>query len=89
MAPDLSVLVVHPDHQGKGVGRHLMSWGMQEATRLGIPSFLESSVSGRPLYQKSGYKEIEEIEVSFEKFGLEEPFRNWAMVWEVPNRRCP
>lgn len=57
-----------------------MSWGMQEAERLGIPAFLESSEAGRRLYQKSGFRDIDAIVVSFEGYGLGKPFRSWAMV---------
>lgn len=86
---DLSVLVVHSAHQGRGVGRQLLSWGLQEATRLGLPCFLESSAAGKALYDKSGFKVIEAAVVPFDEFDHAEQFRCWAMLWEVPSQRCP
>ncbi|KAM0323349.1 hypothetical protein ACHAQA_008942 [Verticillium albo-atrum] len=85
----LSVLVVHPDHQGKGVGKKLLSWGLQEAARLNLPVWLESSPAGKPLYDKSGFKVVDKIEVPFDRFGLDQPFVVWGMQWDLPNRRCP
>ncbi|ROT42995.1 acetyltransferase [Sodiomyces alkalinus F11] len=85
----LHILVIDPKHQRRGIGQQLMSWGMQEAARLNIPSFLESSVAGRRLYQKCGYRDIDVAETSLRRFGLDEIHRNWGMLWEPPNKRCP
>ncbi|KAF6818197.1 acetyltransferase [Colletotrichum plurivorum] len=85
----LHILVVDPKHQRRGVGVQMMTWGMQEAVRLGIPVYLESSVSGHRLYQKVGFKDVEERRVDFSKFGMAAPHSNWAMIWELPNKRCP
>lgn len=81
--------MVHPGCQGKGIGKKLMSWGFQEAARLGLPIWLEASPAGKPLYEKSGFKVIDTNEASFEKFGLDKPFVVWGMQWDLPNRRCP
>lgn len=86
---DLHILVVDPKHQRRGVGVKMMTWGMQEAVRLGIPAYLESSVPGHRLYQKVGFKDVEERRVDFSKFGMADPHINWAMIWELPNKRCP
>ncbi|KZL79382.1 acetyltransferase, partial [Colletotrichum incanum] len=85
----LHILVTDPKHQRRGAGLQLMTPGMQEAVRLGVPVYLESSEPGHPLYTKAGFKDIEEHRVDFSKFGAELPHLTWAMIWELPNRRCP
>ncbi|KAL2760192.1 hypothetical protein ACRALDRAFT_1073845 [Sodiomyces alcalophilus JCM 7366] len=78
----LQILVIDPKHQRRGIGQQLMSWGVQEAARLNIPSFLESSNAGRRLYQKCGYRDVDVAETSLKQYGLEEIHRNWGMLWE-------
>ncbi|CAI0654244.1 unnamed protein product [Colletotrichum noveboracense] len=85
----LHILVTDPKHQRRGAGLQLMTPLMQEAVRLGVPAYLESSVPGHRLYQKAGFHDIDEHRVDFSKFGQETPHLNWAMIWELPNRRCP
>lgn len=81
--------MVHPDHQGRGIGKKLLSWGLQEGVRLNLPVWLEASAAGKPLYEKSGFKVVDTIEEPFERFGLEKPFVVWGMQWDLPNQRCP
>ncbi|KAF9874728.1 GNAT family [Colletotrichum karsti] len=85
----LHILVTDPKHQRRGAGLQLMTPLMQEAVRLGVPAFLESSNPGHRLYQKAGFHDVEEHRVDFSKFGAEHPHLNWAMLWELPSRRCP
>lgn len=33
----------------------VLQWGEEEATRLGLRSYLEATRAGRPLYEKHGY----------------------------------
>ncbi|EEY20220.1 predicted protein [Verticillium alfalfae VaMs.102] len=77
----LSVLVVHPDHQGRGVGKQLMEWGLERAAGLGVPAFLESSPAGRKLYTGLGFREVDVAKVPFAQFGLDTVFTVWAMMW--------
>lgn len=86
---DLHILVTDPKHQRRGAGLQLMTPGMQEAVRLGVPVYLESSEPGHPLYKKAGFKDIEERRVDFSKFGESQPHLTWAMIWELPSQRCP
>jgi ribosomal protein S18 acetylase RimI-like enzyme len=39
----LQFLAVHPDHQGRGFGRHLVAAGQQRAAAAGVPVYLEST----------------------------------------------
>ncbi|KAF4778702.1 acetyltransferase [Colletotrichum scovillei] len=85
----LHILVTDPKHQRRGAGWQLMTPIVQEAVRLGVPAYLESSRAGHHLYQKVGFKDIDEYLIDFSQYGLEQPHINWAMLWELPNRRCP
>lgn len=51
-------LFTNPDWQGKGAGKALLKGILEEADRLGYDTYLESSKSGKPLYEKCGFKEI-------------------------------
>ena len=54
-------LIVHPDFQRRGIGRKLMQWGLDEADRLGIVSWLFARPAGMQLYQRCGYVEVANI----------------------------
>ncbi|KAL4780615.1 acyl-CoA N-acyltransferase [Aspergillus varians] len=68
---ELSSLVVHPDFQGKGIGKELMKWGLEEAERLGLPLYLESTSAGRPLYEKIGFEPLKEATFDAREFGAD------------------
>ncbi|KAK1988800.1 acetyltransferase [Colletotrichum cereale] len=85
----IHILVTDPKHQRRGAGLQLMTPAMQEAVRLGVPVYLESSTAGHHLYTKVGFKDVEEHRVDFGKLGVELVHLNWAMIWELPNQRCP
>ncbi|KAF2252298.1 acyl-CoA N-acyltransferase [Trematosphaeria pertusa] len=71
----LSVLGVSPQHQRRGVGGMLVKHGQEIAEKEGLPFTLESSVVGRKLYLKMGFKIVEECEI-FDVLDFV------AMVWE-------
>lgn len=49
----LGLVIVSPDHQGRGIGRHLMEMVLDE---LGPrTTFLHATPAGRPLYEKLGF----------------------------------
>lgn len=54
----LTYLSVSPDHQRKGVGMELCQWGMERAREEGICAFLYSTVAGRRLYEKAGFRAV-------------------------------
>ena len=39
----LEMCAVHPDYQGKGVGKALLDWGLAQADRNNLPVYLEAS----------------------------------------------
>lgn len=61
---ELNTLVVHPEHQRRGIGKMLMEDGLKEADRLGIQAVLGASKQGLGLYRKYGFTEFETMEIN-------------------------
>lgn len=53
---DLDMLGAHPDYHGRGIGSMLLKWGLDRADQEGLETYLSASPSGRPLYEKRGFK---------------------------------
>lgn len=56
---------VDPNAQGRGVGKLLMNWGLQQASAADPPLavWLESSPAGYPIYLRFGFEEVDRIAV--------------------------
>jgi GNAT superfamily N-acetyltransferase len=67
----LDVLAVDPSYQGQGIGKALLQWGLDEADRLGLITFLEATREGRPLYDKYGFEPTTVDTLDLTPFGLE------------------
>ncbi|TID17439.1 acyl-CoA N-acyltransferase [Venturia nashicola] len=65
----LSILATHPEHHRKGAGRKLVKWGTDLADKQGIECYLESSIEGRPLYERLGFRVVKEVPFNLEDFG--------------------
>jgi GNAT superfamily N-acetyltransferase len=65
----LSKLCTDPQHQRRGAGTMLIKWGCDIAQEHGVPAFLEATPAGLPVYQKSGFREVEKFEIDLEKYG--------------------
>lgn len=77
MATDLAVLCASPQHQGKGVGKSLLQWGMARAAEERKALFLLASTEGFPLYQSQGFQTIGE-------FFLLDVLHSRAMILPAP-----
>jgi ribosomal protein S18 acetylase RimI-like enzyme len=51
-------LAVSPKCQRTGIGKRLVQWGLDRCEEEGTPAVLESSIPGKPLYEKMGFREI-------------------------------
>lgn len=71
----LATLAVSPTFQRRGIGQMLLDYGLAIASREHVPVTLESSVTGRFLYTKTGFRIIE-------RSAIEEDLEGVAMLWE-------
>ncbi|GAP83603.1 putative gnat family protein [Rosellinia necatrix] len=76
----LRLLHVDPEHQRRGAGRMLVMWGVEEAKRLGMPAFLESSVEGHSLYLSCGFYDIDVQSIDCTKWGKPANAINYIMA---------
>lgn len=60
----LDLLAVRPGRQGQGIGSALMSVGLAEADRAGVPAFLVTSKARNVLlYERHGFAVTEQYEI--------------------------
>ncbi|CAI6333311.1 unnamed protein product [Periconia digitata] len=67
----LHMLHTDPKYQKRGAASALLKWGLQRADELGLPTYLESSPIGQPLYKKHGFKDVGSVDVDLTPFGGE------------------
>ncbi|KAI1190086.1 acyl-CoA N-acyltransferase [Nemania serpens] len=84
----LTALHVHPDHQRRGAGKMLVMWGIEEAKKLGLPAFLESSEAGHSLYESCGFRDTDKHVVDFAKWGKPGKSVNCFMALKLDEERC-
>ncbi|KAI0193198.1 acetyltransferase [Xylaria flabelliformis] len=79
----LRALQVVPEHQRRGAGRMLVMWGVEEAKRLGLPAYLESSPEGHSLYLSCGFRDIDQQNIDFTKWGKPAENISYIMALEL------
>ncbi|KAI0203849.1 acyl-CoA N-acyltransferase [Astrocystis sublimbata] len=79
----LRLLHVDPEHQRRGAGRMLVMWGVEEARRLGLPAYLESSLDGHSLYLSCGFRDIDMQSIDCTKWGKDTAMVNYVMALEL------
>ncbi|KAI1176667.1 acyl-CoA N-acyltransferase [Nemania sp. FL0916] len=78
----LRLLHVDPAHQRKGAGRMLVMWGVDEAKKLGLPAFLESSEVAHSLYLSCGFRDIDVQAIDCTQWGKPADAINYIMALE-------
>lgn len=76
----LSILVVHPGHQRKGLGAMLLENGLRRADELGLRAYLESSPKGKGLYAKWGFEEVGVMDFDAREWGRDENVVHTLMI---------
>jgi GNAT superfamily N-acetyltransferase len=66
---ELGSIICHPDHQRRGAASLMLQWGIKEQDRLGVIGYLEGSERGRPLYEKYGFRAVQETHFDATKYG--------------------
>ena len=61
-------------------GRMLLDWGVDEADRLGLPCWLQSTPQGVGLYRKVGFVDVGNMDIDMSKFGGEGTYRYSCMI---------
>jgi ribosomal protein S18 acetylase RimI-like enzyme len=60
----LPLIGVDPAHQGEGHGSRLLSRGLADVDREGLPAYLEATTpASRALYERFGFEVVREIQV--------------------------
>lgn len=60
----LGTVGVHPDRQGRGLGRAVIEPGLRAADDQGVPCYLETSLAGNvSLYRRLGFEVTGEVEL--------------------------
>ncbi|KAK2737890.1 hypothetical protein FQN57_007341 [Myotisia sp. PD_48] len=60
------IVCCDPNHQRRGVGTLLMSWGEEQARKHSLSVYLEASPAGYPLYIKLGFKQVDTVVIKAE-----------------------
>ncbi|KAJ3951994.1 hypothetical protein N0V92_011578 [Colletotrichum tropicale] len=91
----LNILFTIPEYRRRGAASLVMDWGVGRADCMGLDIYVEASEGGKPLYEKYGFKAIEEsyyevdekrlppprdIELRKEAVKQLSPFRRWSML---------
>ena len=79
----LRLLATHANHQRRGVGSLLVKHGLERADRLGLPVYLDSTASGKPLYERLGFEVTGEFPLNCLDYGGRSDGRHWCMLRPV------
>lgn len=85
----IDLLLVHPEHQHRGIGSQLLKYAIQEADRRGMAMGLESTPAGLALYKRNGFEEAKVIKADMRDFGWTQEYDPEAAkrVWMVREAR--
>ncbi|KAH8672673.1 hypothetical protein BGZ60DRAFT_405359 [Tricladium varicosporioides] len=64
----LCAITVNPLFQGKGVGKALISWGLEIADCEGVYTWVHASDAGWRAFEKRGFKEAGRLEVDLDEY---------------------
>lgn len=76
----LNILATHPDHHRRGAGAVHLKWGIEQADKLDLPIYLDSSVLGRKLYERNGFKVVKDFPFDGREWGGRSKGEHWCMV---------
>jgi hypothetical protein len=62
----------------------LIDWGLKQADAAGLPTYLEASLMGLPLYERWGFEPRKKTVFELHRYGGEGVEVNTAMIRPVP-----
>lgn len=77
---NLVLLAVHPKYHHRGVGTLLLKRGLENADRLHLPVYLDSSIYGKALYEREGFKAMREFPFDGRQYGGRSKGQHWCMA---------
>lgn len=82
---ELEILVTNPESFGRGAGTRLLSWGVEQADKVGVIMALEATPAGLSLYKRFGFREMDVIKADMKQFGWSQPYDPEAAkrVWMI------
>ncbi|KAF2134105.1 hypothetical protein P153DRAFT_281459 [Dothidotthia symphoricarpi CBS 119687] len=78
----LQILVTDPEHHRRGAGAMLIEWGTEKADDAQLPSFLEATRMGRPLYERMGFEKRYEEVFDLSQYGVKGEDSSTVMIRE-------
>lgn len=82
----LGMIVTSPDYRRRGAASLLLRWGIEKADERGVEIYLESSVAGRPLYEKFGLRPLKVFEFNMAQLGFEGIDKHTCMLRPAQGR---
>ena len=87
------MMVVDPQHRGRGIGGLMMQWGNEQIDKKKIEGFIEASELGRALYEKWGYIVVMKLDFflppnkgdMWQKWAHELMMPPWYAMWRPVN----
>ena len=70
-------MIVHPEYRLHGLGRDLIEWGTHKADELGVETIIVSVPFAAPVYEKTGFGRIEQIDIDFNVFDPSEKWKEY------------
>ena len=64
----IALLGTHPLYERRGAATQLIKWGCERADVEGLPCFVDSSITGHPLYRKLGFRDVGSMEVDLDQY---------------------
>jgi predicted N-acetyltransferase YhbS len=80
---ELEGLAVHPNWQRKGVGSMLIKKFLESVDADHAKCYVVSSRTGKPVYERFGFKMMGVVAVDLKEFGDYEPYTTWNMQREA------
>jgi predicted N-acetyltransferase YhbS len=69
---ELESMSVLPDYQRQGIASSMITIFLEDVNKDNAGTFVRSSIVGRKLYERFGWKVLGELKIDLREFGMEE-----------------